>query len=279
MASGVSESAGPLPPRLAEADARGGSGSASEARHALANWVADVTVLRGALLVQGSFLVLVLLLAYVLYLAGDMVTSATAPGYYARQAMLAMGILGKLALVVVGAALGALDVQWGTWGTRVTAYSAVRLTATRWGLLLVLSVAAALAALAIGEILDFAVSLNSRSLDTVGQLLVVSADVALWVSIGFAVATLTRSLAASAGGVVIYLLAEMFLESRLPQGVLACLPNWNASVLLAHAFPVEDGAIGVVLAHHGPVWSSALVCSLYGVVSALVAVLGARREL
>lgn len=241
-------------------------------------WAADTLVLRGSGLVQGAFVALLLLFAYLIYIAGDMVTSSTLPGYYARQSLLVMAMLGKLALVVVAVTLGTLDVQCNTWGMRVTSYSAAQVTASRLAALVIAAAVVTLAALLVGEVLDALVSLSGPPLDALVQFAVACADVTLWALIAFTVATATRSLAASAGGVILYVLAEMYLESRLPRSLLAYLPNWNSLVLADRVFPHEDGGIGIVLAHTGTIPWSAGAYAIYVAAACGVAILSARRE-
>lgn len=242
------------------------------------NWWADAIVAAKSGTIIGTALVWLLLYGYIMHIAGDTMGPGTPAGYFVRQSLLAAALFGSWAVIVVAAWLGARDNDWGTWGLRLTGNSRTKLMVNRLVAIGLMSIGLTLVFWLPGALLDQSAALGGYSSTVFTQLAAAAGMLTLWGCLAFAVATLTRSFALSAAGTIVYVLLEEFLEARLPAGVLAVLPHWNCTVVLAAIFPDDNGGVGAVAVHQGHVPTSLLVCAAYLVAAVIVSVLAMRRR-
>lgn len=206
------------------------------------------------------------LFAHLMSVGLDVVDESTNPGYFTCQSLLITALFGRFVVMVLAASLAARDTDWGTWGVRLTRDSRSGLRMSRLSLLLAVSVAFVLVNVTLGWGADVASGLvQGPSVAALAQVGATVGVVVLWAFVAFAVASATRSFAVGSAGLIAAVLVEMWAESRLPEWLLAVLPQWNAGVVLMHAFPLSEIGVGPVAVHQG-----SLVQGVVGVIAYLL---------
>lgn len=229
-------------------------------------WCADLLVLGKSGVTLGALAAWASSSPILMSVGLDVVDESTNPGYFTRQSLLTTALFGRFVVMVLAASLAARDTDWGTWGVRLTRGSRAGLRMSRLSLLLAVSVAFVLVNVTLGWGADVVSGLvQGPSVAALAQVGATVGVVVLWAFVAFAVASAARSFAVGSAGLIAAVLVEMWAESRLPEWLLAVLPQWNAGVVLMHAFPLSEIGVGPVAVHQG-----SLVQGVVGVIAYLL---------
>ena len=239
-------------------------------------WRADLMVFRKDGITLGALAVWVVLFSYLMSLGLDFVADFAAPGYFTRQSLLITALFGRYVVIVLAAALAVRDTDWGTWGLRLVTVPRNALGTARITLVVAAATGFVLVNWACGLAVDAVTGMGAGpTWAGVAQVVATIGVVVLWGVLAFAVASGTRSLALGSAGLITYVLLEMWAEARLPAALLAVLPQWNAGVVLGHAFPDSEIGVGPVAVHQGSLAQGLVASALY----LLIALVAARRIL
>ena len=243
------------------------------------NIKADCLVLYHSSMIRWCFLIFMLICAYVLSVSSSMIFGEISDGFYTSQLLITMSQFNVFFIVILGAFLGAKDLEWQTYSVRLVNAKRMILSVSRCVLILIVSISSVVLNLVIGLIFDILGNCTEPiSFRMLSKYLSVVLVVWFWGLLSYILAFLTKSFAVSSSVIIGYLFLESFIIRFLPDAVCGALPLWNQKSLLHYFFPVNEGAVAIVQQEFSNPLTALCVIAVYTAVTLMIVSIFARKK-